>query len=471
MRKSALKLEELFGIDLRSLAIFRIGVAFITLVDLADRAVDLVAHYTDLGILPRSVLLQQFPSAHQVSLHLISGSRWVEAGLFAIAFFSASCLLLGYRTRLASFITWFMTCSVQVRNPLVNFHADILLRLLLFWGLFLPWGALYSLDSLQSSRKKTPHHALSAGTAALLLQVAFVYFFTAVHKTSPVWWREGSAISEALRLGQFVTPTGRFLLRFPTVLKYMTFIVIWLERLGPLFLFIPMVTGEVRILVVFCFWALHIGLGTCLHLGHFPWVSAVAMIPFLPGRFWNRLSGSSSKRRISFLTASWNLNLLALFFLGYIFLWNLGEAGLLHLPPQARSVAYLFHIDQDWRMFSPHPPTEDGWFVISGKLEDGTELDPFRAGKPVSWEKPKNEWATYRNIRWERALWRMGKPNDQTLVCFSEYLCRDWNGKNRGGKSLQEIGVYFMKEDTLLEGESAQPEKTLLLQHRCVGEK
>ncbi len=195
------------------------------------------------------------------------------------------------------------------------------------------------------------------------------------------------------------------------------------------------------------------------------------MIPFLAGRFWNRLSGSSSKRGISFLTASWNLNLLALFFLGYIFFWNLGEAGLLYLPPQARPVAYLFHIDQDWRMFSPYPPTEDGWFVISGKLEDGTELDPFRAGKPVSWGKPKNEWATYRNIRWERALWRMGRQNEQALVCFADYLCRDWNGKNRGGKSLQEIGIYFMKEDTLPEGEAAQPEKTLLLQHRCVGEK
>ena len=35
-----------------------------------------------------------------------------------------------------------------VRNPLVVQGGDVLLRVLLFWAMFLPWCAYYSVDSL-----------------------------------------------------------------------------------------------------------------------------------------------------------------------------------------------------------------------------------------------------------------------------------------------------------------------------------
>ena len=53
----ASKTTELFGVDLRSLALLRVSLAIIVLLDLAYRANDLKAHYTDLGILPRSALM------------------------------------------------------------------------------------------------------------------------------------------------------------------------------------------------------------------------------------------------------------------------------------------------------------------------------------------------------------------------------------------------------------------------------
>ena len=50
------RLRELFGIDLRTLALARIGLSFLVLLDLSLRARDLSAHYTDQGVLPRSAL-------------------------------------------------------------------------------------------------------------------------------------------------------------------------------------------------------------------------------------------------------------------------------------------------------------------------------------------------------------------------------------------------------------------------------
>jgi hypothetical protein len=43
------KVFEVFGADLRSLALFRIVQALLVLADLANRATDLSAHYTDGG--------------------------------------------------------------------------------------------------------------------------------------------------------------------------------------------------------------------------------------------------------------------------------------------------------------------------------------------------------------------------------------------------------------------------------------
>ena len=98
--KTSLKLQELFGIDLRSLALFRILAAVIVIVDLIQRMCDLEAFYTDSGIFPRTLSMNQYMISNNISLHLISGGAFVEAILFFIALafafadvFFAGCFL------------------------------------------------------------------------------------------------------------------------------------------------------------------------------------------------------------------------------------------------------------------------------------------------------------------------------------------------------------------------------------------
>ena len=47
---------KLIAIDGRSLAMFRVGLGFILLVDVFRRMSSLEAHYTDFGVLPRSIV-------------------------------------------------------------------------------------------------------------------------------------------------------------------------------------------------------------------------------------------------------------------------------------------------------------------------------------------------------------------------------------------------------------------------------
>ena len=144
-------LEGSFGIDLRSLALFRVALGIFILADLAVRAADLAVFYTDSGVLPRGVLIDHFKSfwnfsvplidfSYNVSIHLASGNVWFQAALFLIAAFFAVMLIFGFHTRTAVCVSWFLLVSLQVRNPLVTQGGDVLFRMLLFWSMFLPLG-------------------------------------------------------------------------------------------------------------------------------------------------------------------------------------------------------------------------------------------------------------------------------------------------------------------------------------------
>jgi hypothetical protein len=143
-------LETVLGLDLRSLAAFCIGISIIILVDLFTHFGDLNAHYTDFGVLPRT-LLAAIAKPEYWSLHTISGEPIVQALLFAIAAFFVLLMLVGYRTRVATIASWVLLVSMHNRNPALIFSADdVFLRALMFWAMFLPWGACYFFDTVDS---------------------------------------------------------------------------------------------------------------------------------------------------------------------------------------------------------------------------------------------------------------------------------------------------------------------------------
>src|SRR5450432_3732577 len=103
----------MFCIDLRSLSAFRIGIGLVLIWDLIVRSTDLTAHYTDDGVLPRTVLIDNFLSLRPyLSIHILNGSAVFQALLFCLAGLCALALLLGCRTRAASVACWFLTCSL-----------------------------------------------------------------------------------------------------------------------------------------------------------------------------------------------------------------------------------------------------------------------------------------------------------------------------------------------------------------------
>ena len=305
IRRMARFLRPVFALDLRSLAVFRIGVAIVLLLDLACRIADVPAFLTDDGILSRMLRLEMIvrndPTGldYQWSLHLGSGHAWAQYLLMAVAAWFAGWLLLGYRTRLAAVLSWMLLVSLGNRNPLIYDAGDAVLRSLLFWALFLPLGARFSVDSrrvrgrsgttLTGNRtKKSALSHVSFGSAALILQLLIVYFGAAMFKFNPVWTHEFSGVYYALNCDPFATPFGIVVREFPLLMKVLTATTFFLELGGPILILFPWWNRWIRAVLVTAFCMMHLGMAATMTLGLFPWICIVGWLACLPDLCWDR---------------------------------------------------------------------------------------------------------------------------------------------------------------------------------------
>ena len=99
------------GLDLRSIALFRVAVGALMVSDAYHRSRHLVAHYTDEGIIPRDKLLGGWSNPLFYSFHNWGGDVTSQTLLFVIAGIVGMMLLVGYKTRLASILAFLLVAS------------------------------------------------------------------------------------------------------------------------------------------------------------------------------------------------------------------------------------------------------------------------------------------------------------------------------------------------------------------------
>jgi hypothetical protein len=293
-------LSQIFGIDLRSLALFRVALGLCVLADIVARLDDLSVFLTDNGVVPRIAVLELWDPAVINSLHMVSGSYLYQLALLLIAATAAFSMTIGYRTRLSCAVSFLLLASVQIRNFAIIQGSDDLLRLIHFWALFLPLGARWSVDTTldpdggyvaRQDNLRRSRDYLSPATAALLVQAACVYVFGALLKTeSSVWLPDGTAVYYALNIDQFATPLTPLLTAVPFFMTVLTYLVWILELGGGLLLFCPFATAPVRVVVLSFLVIMHIGFALFLQVGLFPYVSVTSLVPFVPGGVWDAMA-------------------------------------------------------------------------------------------------------------------------------------------------------------------------------------
>ena len=583
------RLRTVFGIDLRTLALFRTMLGAVLLGDTLHRFIDLRAFYTDAGVLPRS-WLAEVTGPWRFSLHFASGDAWWQVLMLGMAAVAAAALMVGWRTRLASVVSIILLASLCARNPLVLLGGDYLLCCLVFWSIFLPVSARFSVDAALS---RTPPPAdnlhLSWASAALTLQVLSVYFFSALLKTGREWWPDGTAVYYTLSLDGYSWPWSHWLLAYPGLLKALTFFVYWLELLGPLLALSPVLPRLCRFIAMFLLVCMQTGFLTLLAIGFFPFVSLTAASTLLGGWAWDWLAAratlgrglqihhdgdsahgepaarllrtllllpratiapaQSVPRAATLMEAnrSWvvidaeqraHLHWPALLVLlrhsplfgglgrllsmrgplalgtavqaffaqrrelarrladtlmpaahdrrfevrpalqGIVIVvmtsamaWNWATVS--RLPFQTfeilSPILYPLRLEQFWQMFAPYPFKDNGWYVMPGKLVDGSEVDVLRPKKPLSYEKPWSiafdtpdmRWQVYQNRMYDE---RFAKNRN----LWARYLCREWNRRAAPDKRLVSFNIVYMLMRVPPPGESSHLEQRVLWRHECV---
>lgn len=489
-------LSRMFGADLRAMAALRVVLGAVFLIDLLGRWPDLGIHYSDTGLLSREHLLDDL-NRWRWSVYLFNGTTIFAHVLFAISAVVAIAVILGYRTRVAMVAMWVLVVSLQVRNPLVLSGADSYLRVLAFWAMFLPLGATWSIDARGASPPPSRWYA-SVASAALALQIGFVYFFTALLKSGEEWRSEFTALWYALGAEQLTTPLGSWLHQFPELLKVLTVITLAIEAIAPFLLISPWKPAPLRLVGVALVVGLQLGILLTMTIGIFPVLSAACMVWFLPTPVWDWLGQRLPRPRIhlparlrqalvripfrpatgpSAPRTGLGTNLAVALLLVLVLGWNIDTVADYRMPSQARPVVYGLGLYQRWAMFAPTPPRSTQWSVVVGTLANGRQVslleplvhDDMSGALPVTWTRPASIGSDYYGNKYWRKYFEAIDQDDEPMNrrLLAGYTCRHWNDLHVGGERLVTVQLYSVLEETLPDGATVEQRRIERSSYTC----
>ena len=292
------RLEQRMGLDLRSLALFRAAMATLILWDLATRAPWIRAFYTQEGVLPLDAWYGRIANSYTryyYSLHAANGELYWQIILFSLAGFAACGLLVGWRTRLMTVVSWVLMVSLQNRHPLILNAGDSLFRIMLFWSIFLPLGARWSVDSALNTEAVTEpakrnNRIWNVPVMCFLLQLCLMYWCTAGLKFHDVWMTEHTAVARALRLDYLISPFGNAMASWPAwILAFVTVATLVVEYVVPTFVWSAWGVGPLRLITVVLMCGMHLCFALCMDIGLFSYVACAAWLAVLPPWWWDRV--------------------------------------------------------------------------------------------------------------------------------------------------------------------------------------
>jgi len=446
-------------LDVRALALGRVGLALLILYDLLVRYGDIAVFYSDEGIEPRNEVKP--PVFPLFRLYFLWGTAQWTTLLFSFAALAAFCLLVGYRTRLASGISWVMLAALHARNSTVLQGGDDLLLMFLLWGSWLPLGQHWK--SLRVN---------GAAPFAFYGQLFMLYFITGTLKLSSPHWRWGDGIYDALSADYFVTAFGQWLYPHYYVLKVLSWASLALEVGGPLLFFIPPKRWKIRLSLVASFVVFHLGIAVCMRLGMFSFVCVVGWLFLIPGEAfeWCRRNGraAAEPQAIPCPRRPWERNLVALLF-AYLVVaamvedrWPEGRVRDALLKP-----AHVLSLQAHWGMFVK-PRDDSGFLVVGAMLNRGTQIDLMRNGEPLSWEQPKLVIDLFANQRWRKMLTGLtnGK-NQKRAERYLSWLCRHENSKREPPDKIAQLKLTYVKHKVGSRYQHGSDEQKVLAEHRC----
>lgn len=434
-----------FTLDTRSLAAFRIGLGCVLVADCLLRTRDFRLMFTPEGIFPLETLARYHGDPTVWSLAFVHDAAWWGGIVLALEGLAGAALAIGFRTRAATVLAWVALVSVIRRtSPAIN-AGDIWLACQLFWAMFLPLAARWSLDSTRLAaadpRRPTVTSAWSLASAALVLQLVFVYLGAGLSKCN-AGWLSGAALARVLSVHDHGTPLGMLVGGVPWLAGPLQWGVLIAEIALPLLL-VALPDPRVRGGLVVLFIGFHAAIWLLMTVGLFAAVGIVAWLPLIPAAAWPTAT-AVRPAAIATLgrTASWACGLACLV-AASSFVHGLTPWRDRPLPRPLAAAVNLACLPQQWEMFGGVPPQEQ-WVYGRTLLADGSLVDLLRDGRPLEETRPAGGFGSLSHHRWHKFFWILPQRRVNVFAApAAEALARDWNARHGPERQVISLEIRF----------------------------
>lgn len=475
-------------IDLAPAGLLRIAFGVLAAGSLLDLAPILTAGFSDQGFLPSD---GRFPHLGQLGPLDFGNSQALAIGLWGLMVVGLAAFIAGYHTRLATLVVWLCFSRFTRANPQLFDASDQVIKLVLFFSLFIPLGNRYALDARRARLRGKPlaRTGWALPLRVLQLQVCWIYLSTFLLKLPGETWRNGTAVHLALGMTHYFTrPLGHLMLSLPWTTTLATYCTLWVEASFLPLVFWPRLQPRLKALALISGFALHAGILATMCIGGFSRVMIGTYAAFFEPRWVHALAAWMARRlhraglqRVADALAPgtvedaeplptrrpWALHaaLIAVF---VACVWGSAPLPGWATPPALLGTA-LQRVDlaQAWNMFAPNPGRIDFWLRGVGTLADGREVDALRGdahGGPMP--PPVHDGF---GSRWAYVNDVVGWGDPIALRAFGDFLCRHWNARRPAGRApLVSFWIHSVERDIPLPGEPVTPYREVpYFEHTC----
>ena len=459
-----------FTLDARSLAVFRMAIGGIVCADALLRTRDFWLMFAPDGMFPLDVLQRYHGDRCIWSLAFLSDTAGWNACVLVLEGTAGALLAVGVWTQLATITAWVAVVSVVHRTTPATNAGDLWLTCLLFWSMFLPLGSTWSLDHKRARMSGQPGVCggiFSPASAALVLQIAAVYFSAGLSKLNHSWL-SGDALVYALSVHDHGTRLGQMLVSFVWIVVPATWAVVGLEICGPCLL-LAIASAPLRGWLVVLFITFHLLIMSTMTVGLFGFIGVAAWLAIIPAAAWDRLL-SRAATPSSIFSANCGLpaepqarmgpgrrcrllgSMLGQRFC--ILAGGLALVGLLYANtpwqsvPLARPLAAALHLTslwQDWPMFG-EVIRQEQWVYAAAELADGRKVDVLRGGRPLETIRPTNGFLSLPHHRWHKLFWELPRLRQRVFApSVAAAIARHWNATHNAHEQIRTLEIRFTK--------------------------
>lgn len=489
-----------FGCTYEGLALFRILLGTLLTAELILRFRFLHVFYTDEGTKPLRLLLPKIDDLYRlVCYHCHFGTLFQQQILLSIQVLVAICLAIGYHTKIAAILSFYMYTSLILRNTWLYFILDRYFYYLLFYSMFLPLDERWSLAAATKSQhvgatatKSTRKNVyVNPATVALKMLVFWIYIDAGWGKYMDPkhgWTYYADPLPALDTYARHTVPAQHLYgMVGPEGLRLMTPVVVWVEILCVPVALVGSYLGSANIvrfaIVLIC--QMHIGISLFIRNSNLlSYMACCAWLVFLP-LGWNNNDDNDPRNKTNSDTTTMSKtsqsfrsrlgSLVTLVMVSAMVGGNIWfETIATGCTTESLRLIWSTLLQNRWNVFIGAEEYVT-WEIAPGRLQDGSVVDVWGRTDIVNWNMPGSGapcTSTSRPGRW-RSFPYLADLEGEDAEALWGYLCKEWdqmNGvseDNNQGRKLLRYNFFMLQADVLPNMGFSSTRKRLVHSHEC----